>query len=70
MDEIKIEKGIPLAWGFYKYPFAEMEVGDSFLIPDMKIGRMGHIRKQAEMKTGFEFTCRTVPGGVRVWRVR
>jgi len=36
MDEIKIEKGIPLperTWRRLQYPFAKMGVGDSFSVP-------------------------------------
>jgi len=75
MPEFKIEKGVPLPPkgtgrknGTYKYPFRDMEVGDSFFVPITD-------RKQwfstAAMKAlpGWKFAQRKVTGGIRVWRV-
>lgn len=52
----------------FKYPFNEMEVGDSFLTgePRSRIsGAIGGYRK----RHGCKFAARTVEGGVRVWRI-
>lgn len=72
MDEIEIEKGIPLprARKRSKFPFAEMQVGDSILVlfeAASLSGRTMHIRPK-------KFTYRTCVGEEaahakgRVWR--
>ncbi len=69
-----IEKGVPLntnrIHGNARYPWREMEVGDSFLVLERKITNFSAIANSACKRTGFKFTCRTVEGGVRVWRVK
>jgi hypothetical protein len=52
-----------------KYPWLDMEVGDSFFVPDMLIQLISNSVTGASKRTGFKFTCRTVEGGVRVWRI-
>ena len=88
MSEFKIEDGIPLppnsrGAGYCKYPFAEMKVGESFLIAmpgatsQQRSSRASNVNatirvfKQRD-KTGKdkEFTRRAVDEGVRVWRVK
>lgn len=77
---IAVDKGIeipPKNWsrGDRKclYPWREMEVGDSFFIPNG--GKVREIRGvasragQAARYTGMKFTCRAVDGGFRVWRI-
>lgn len=54
-----------------KYPFADMEVGDSFLVTSEKLIRVVHSRaSQVGRKRGWKFIVRKVEGGSRVWRVR
>ena len=75
----QIEKGIEvLAKKIFVrksiYPFATMEVGDSFFVPqvDGKPKTDGSIRsaaRQAAKKLGFKFTVRRADGGFRCWRV-
>ena len=78
-NSYEIDKGIPLkerrGGGSPKYPFKDMEVGDSFFIKCDG----GHVNKRARAvskagcvygkKTGTVFTIRNVDNGVRVWRV-
>ena len=81
--EFKIDKNIPLPkrTRIAKYPFAEMAVGDSFLIPvdfeellpktlrrmvAAKTTAAAGLRKQRSDKTAF--IVAEVPEGVRVWR--
>lgn len=69
--ECVIEKGIPLfesrgAWT--KYPWREMSVGDSFLTRNVSINTVSACASAAKRATGYNFVCRTVEGGVRVWR--
>lgn len=83
----KIEKDVPLPQGagrgWRKYPFCDMEVGDSFLVPrdEVKLrsvgsnGRLGAATiytaaSQYGRRLGRRFTARKLPdGSVRVWRV-
>ena len=75
----QIEKGIevPAKKIFERklvYPFATMEVGDSFFVPqvDGKPKTDGSIRssaRQAAKKFDFKFAIRSVDGGFRCWRV-
>ena len=72
----EIEKNVPRA-GYTggmgapaKYPWLEMNVGESFFVPNVTVYKMspsaaGFSRRHP----GFKFTCRGVEGGVRVWRV-
>ena len=74
MSEFKIEKNVPLPRSRSKYPWTEMEVGDSFFVPgrdgDAVIGCFG---KQAK-DWGWKFSARTRHEqgifGVRVWRIK
>ena len=65
-----IDKNIPLPC---RYPFAELEVGESFFVPNQGIGILSKYKARSEQRTGFKFTTRTVSEGgikgVRVWRV-
>lgn len=61
------------------WPFDEMRPGDSFLIPlDHKDKRqtqsrnssINHaIRRYRQTRPERQFTCRTVDGGIRCWRI-
>ena len=68
MSEFKIEKNIPIPIGRaanHKYPLAEMEVGDSLFIPGITIPK---IAGSCSFQRPKKFVCRTVEGGIRVWR--
>jgi hypothetical protein len=74
-DEFKIEKDIPLSESRSgprpKYPFASMEVGDSFFIPGDRSSRsvsgsVSHWRKSHPKQ---QFATRKVENGLRVWRI-
>lgn len=67
---IKIDKGIPMPQISKKMPYKDMEVGDSFFVPGMTAKKVGSNLAYAKEKTGFQFTSRTVDGGVRVWRIK
>lgn len=75
MIEVKTDKGIPIPAkntrnGLCKYPFGQMEIGDSFFSPQLKANYMnGYVQRLKPRK----FTVRTmVEGGIkgiRVWRI-
>jgi len=63
---------IPAITRMSKYPFDDMEVGDSFtILPEASknissaIG--AYCRKRSD---GRKFITRSIEGGVRIWRVR
>jgi hypothetical protein len=76
MADYTIEKGVPIspqkrpgAGRKSKYPFRDMEVGDSFMEPGVapKAARCAACRSGRRLNK--KFMTRTVEGGVRVWRV-
>ena len=68
---IKIEKNIPIPTfkKTLKYPFEEMQVGDSFFVKDVKRNNLSITARKYGSKTGRKFLVREVEGGVRCWRV-
>ena len=75
---IQIEKGVPLPKNTTrktKYPFREMEVGDSFFITD-KIDAEKTRKKVSAAATMFclqrdcKFKTQTFDTGVRIWRIK
>lgn len=73
MEMFTIEKGIPVPKnrkGVKRgYPFESLGVGDSFLVTDRKITTMSSACQQKSKGMGKKYIARTVPGGVRVWRI-
>jgi len=85
-NRFAIEKGVPIpTWhnnnldGYTgKFPFHEMKVGDSFLIPcspitqdkeGTRVSAAGHDYKK-RWNSKFRMAYRKVTGGIRVWRIR
>ena len=74
----KIEKGVEMPRPPQVYPWAEMEVGDSFLAPceSGEKERVGNRIRNAAAKfvevrgLDWKFRIRSVDGGVRIWRVK
>jgi hypothetical protein len=73
----KIDKGIPMpvpTGSPCKYPFKDMVVGDSFLVPEADAknlhariqSRANHLRASIR---GYKLAVRRVDGGRRVWRI-
>lgn len=53
------------------YPFSQLEVGDSFLVPDADKKKIASVRACASTfakKSGRKLVCKKAEGGVRVWR--
>lgn len=74
MSEFQIEKGVPVQAKRIgkkpRFPFAEMEVGDSFTVPITARGSVSASALYWTRKTGYMFVCRTTSDKtVRVWRV-
>lgn len=79
---VKIEKGIPLPVSRVVrkplYPFDDMAVGDSFFVGEENTverfrlhGKLAQHKALSQAhRNGAVFTIRSVPGGVRVWRLQ
>lgn len=75
-ETTKVEKRIPMPATYrggrkWRFPFQEMEVGDSFLFPKkMTILNVGNYVQYARDRLKRKFTCRTTDEGVRCWRTK
>lgn len=67
---IEVEKGIPMPppRSHTKYPWHDMDVGDSFFIKDGNTNKVSTAGRTNKQKTGRSYCVRQVEGGVRVWR--
>lgn len=64
-----IEKNVPMPVGRSSYPFADMQIGDSFFVPNAKATTVSVAAHSSKKKLNMKFAVRTVNGGTRVWRV-
>lgn len=51
------------------YPWDDMEIGDSFIVPPEKDKSIHATKSAAGKRYGKKFIARKVDGGTRVWRV-
>lgn len=74
MGEFKIEKGVPIpthnGGASPKYPFREMEVGDSILLLSKDKAKYTGLANGWARSTGWKFSSRFVEGGRRIWRIK
>lgn len=70
----EIEKNIPIpnpeVGRNRLYPFDDLEIGDSFFVPNKTRHDFSGPLHQASQRTKFKFSVRSVDGGVRIWRVK
>lgn len=72
---IKIDKGIPLPPAIRcrgaapKYPWHEMNVGDSFFAQGVKASSISRLAIVTGKACGRKFSTRKESDGVRVWRI-
>lgn len=76
---IEIEKGIPVPSHSQseanKYPWQQMSIGDSFVVPRINGEPMQLTRNRANKATtyakkfGHKHCSRAVEGGIRIWRI-
>ena len=71
----KVETGIPVPQvgdrrKLGKYGFGRMKDGQSIFVPHEKVGGPAYeaARKYAK-RNGVTLTCRTVEGGLRIWKL-
>lgn len=82
LQPIIVESGVPMPKRKWRtppnarYPWASMEVGDSFLVPrpsgvdhNRFSSKVSNAANEARKRTGRVFRCRSMTTGVRVWRV-
>ena len=77
MDVVTVEKNVDMPVTRItanKYPYNEMEIGDSFLVKSERasmINTMCGINKKKGIELGMKFIAKQVlvEGGVRVWRI-
>jgi len=64
--EIKIEKGVPIPTrrSNSRYPWREMQIGDSFVVASS-----AQAVHSSASYAHIKITTRAVDGGIRVWRV-
>lgn len=72
--EYEIEDGVEIPQNIgrssrRKYPFPDMEVGQSFFVPGVKTQAVNGPMQRWKMVLGRRFTIRKMDGGVRVWRI-
>lgn len=77
MTEIQIDRGVmpPKPRLVFAYPYADMDVGDSFAVPVENRRKVLNANCKAAKRYGFKFQARTETDSrsgeivVRVWRV-
>jgi len=71
-DDIRVEKGVPMpSANVAKYPWRQMEIGDSFLFPEDVSGDTASNNAAAASKrlAPKRFSVRKTQDGYRCWRV-
>jgi hypothetical protein len=70
--EIEDEHAIPAARQHSgrreKYPWSQLDVGQSFFVKDARLRSMTSTASHAGRRNGKKFIARAADGGVRVWR--
>jgi len=51
-----------------KYPWSQLDIGQSFLVKDVALRSMSSTASHAGRRNGKKFIAREADGGVRVWR--
>jgi len=67
--EKEVGIGMPKPRVVYAYPYEEMEVGDSFVVPVVARAKVLNANYRAGRRLGWRFEARTEGNVVRVWRV-
>lgn len=72
---MRIERGVPIPAPVRgrgrrsRYPFDDMQPGDSFEAAGAKAGSLQQAARRVAMRTGWRFTTRQTETGARCWRV-
>lgn len=66
---MKVDKNIPFPTS--RYPFGDMEVGDSFLLPtEVRRASVHSLAIRFGRDKGIKFSIRKTPEGFRCWRIK
>lgn len=68
MITVEVSRDVPLPPPRRRYPYGEMEVGESFLIPGGTLQVVCNANYRAGKRLSRKFIARREEGGVRVWR--
>ena len=68
MINLEVDKTVPLPEGKKRYPYASMDIGDSFFVVEGKLQVVCNANYRASKRLGMQFIPRKEPEGVRVWR--
>ena len=70
ITELVLESGVrmPKQRTVYAYPYEDMEVGDSFVVPLVARAKVLNANYRAGKRLGRVFTAKTDKEVVRVWR--
>ena len=71
MTAIVVQKGhqLPKQRVVYAYPYEDMEIGDSFVVPIAARQKVMNANSRAAKRLGMRFSARTEGDVVRIWRV-
>lgn len=71
MQEIKIEKNVPIPTGNGPYPLKDMEIGDSFFVPNKSHNSISGYTSSHRPKKFTVMKCEENGiKGLRVWRIK
>ena len=68
MVNVEISRDVPVPPPKRRYPYREMEVGESFLVTDGVLQVVCNNNYRVSKTTGMKFIARREGNGVRVWR--
>ena len=67
----KIETDVPVPPIFARYPFAQMQLGDSFVMPQEQVSKARNAASAFARKRGVKFLFRRVDNDTfRCWRIK
>ena len=65
---MEVQKDVPIPEARKRYPYKEMDIGDSFFVDAGGIQNVCNQNYRMGKKLGMSFIARKENGGVRVWR--
>ena len=68
MISIDVQKDVPVPEARKRYPYKEMDIGDSFFVDGGGIQNVCNQNYRMGKKLGMSFIARKEEGGIRVWR--
>jgi hypothetical protein len=70
-QEYEITKAVPIPEPMKRlnYPYEQLQVGESFWVPDVNVQHMCNANRRKSKSLGRTFVARKENNGIRVWRV-